>query len=57
MEKKPHLVKWEIDCLDKRKDGVGVKCLSKLNRALLGKWNWWESMVWGFRRKLGRNDL
>ena len=45
-------VQWKV-----AKDGLGVKCLSKLNRALLGKWNWWESMVWGFRRKLGRNDL
>uniref|UniRef100_F6HSJ9 Uncharacterized protein n=1 Tax=Vitis vinifera TaxID=29760 RepID=F6HSJ9_VITVI len=41
MEKKPHLVKWEIDCLDKRKDGLGVKCLSKLNRALLGPTRHW----------------
>ena len=34
MENKPHLVKWEIVCSNKRKG------LSKLNRALLGKWSW-----------------
>ena len=25
---------------DKRKGGLGVRCLFKLNRALLGKWSW-----------------
>ena len=37
LEKKPHLVKWSIVCLDKKRGGLGVRCLSKLNRALLGK--------------------
>ena len=37
LEKKPHLVKWSIVCSNKRKGGLGVRCLSKLNRALLGK--------------------
>ena len=40
MEKKPHLVKWEIVCSDKRKGGLGVRNLYNLNRALLGKWSW-----------------
>ena len=40
MEKKLHLVKWTIVCSDKRKGGLGVRCLSKLNRTLLGKWSW-----------------
>ena len=40
MEKKPHLVKWEIVCLDKKKSRLGVRCLSQLNRAFLGKWSW-----------------
>ena len=40
LEKKPLLVKWSIICSDKRKGGLSVKCLSKLNRALLGKWSW-----------------
>ncbi|KAL6349294.1 hypothetical protein AAG906_033950 [Vitis piasezkii] len=40
LEKKPYLVKWEIVCLDKRKGGLGVRNLSNLNRALLGKWSW-----------------
>ena len=40
MERKPHLVKWDTVCLDKRKGGLGVRRLSTLNRALLCKWNW-----------------
>ena len=40
LEKKPYLVKWEIVCLDKRKGGLGVRNLSNLNKALLGKWSW-----------------
>ena len=39
LERKPHLVKWDAVCLDKRKGGLGVRCLSTLNRALLCKWN------------------
>ena len=34
---KIHLVKWLVVCLDKSKEGLGVKCLSTLNRSLLGK--------------------
>ena len=33
-------MKWLIVCSDKRKGGLGVRYLSKLNRALLGKWSW-----------------
>ncbi|RVW23454.1 putative ribonuclease H protein [Vitis vinifera] len=40
LEKKPHLVNWDTVCLDKSKGGLGVRCLSTLNRALLCKWNW-----------------
>ncbi|RVW29580.1 Exonuclease 1 [Vitis vinifera] len=40
LERKPHLVKWDTVCLDKRKGGLGVRRLSTLNRALLCKWNW-----------------
>ena len=39
LERKPHLVKWVTICSDKRKGGLGVRCLSTLNRALLCKWN------------------
>ena len=27
-------------CLSKKKGGLGVKCFSILNKALLAKWNW-----------------
>ena len=40
MEKRPHLAKWVIVCLDKKKGGLGVRNLSILNRALLCKWSW-----------------
>ena len=40
LERKIHLVEWPIVCSDKHKGGLGVKCLSTLNRALLGKWSW-----------------
>ena len=37
---KPHLVKWAIVCLDKKKGAMGIRCLSLLNRALFCKWCW-----------------
>lgn len=37
LERKPHFVKWVIVCLDKRNGDLGVRCLSKLKRALLRK--------------------
>ena len=39
-ERKPHLVRWELVCLSKKNGGLGVKCLSILNKALLAKWDW-----------------
>ena len=39
LERKTHLVKWMVVCSDKRKGGLDIKCLSTLNRALLGKWS------------------
>ena len=40
LERKIHLIKWPVVCSDKSKGGLGVKCLSTLNRAFLGKWSW-----------------
>ncbi|RVX12604.1 Transposon TX1 uncharacterized 149 kDa protein [Vitis vinifera] len=39
-ERKIHLVKWELVCLEKDKGGLGVKSISILNKALLCKWSW-----------------
>ena len=43
-------------CLSKKKGGLGIKCLSTLNKAPLCKWNWrfanekealWNQMIRG----------
>ena len=38
MIKRPHLVNWVVVCLDKGQGCLGVRNLSKLNKALLDKW-------------------
>ena len=40
LERKPHLVRWDLVCLEKCNGGLGVKSLSILNKALLCKWSW-----------------
>ena len=40
MERKVHLVKWEVVCTDKDKGRLGLRMLALLNKALLGKWIW-----------------
>ena len=61
LERKPHLVRWKVVCLSKKKGGLGVKYLSILNKALLSKWNWrfanerdalWNQVI---RRKYGED--
>ena len=36
LEKKAHLVNWEVVCADKEKGGLGLRKLALLNKALLG---------------------
>ena len=38
VERKAHLIKWEVICADKSKGGLGLRKLVLLNKALLGKW-------------------
>ena len=40
LERRPHLVNWEVVCQDKNSGGLGIKKLSILNKALLCKWSW-----------------
>jgi hypothetical protein len=40
LKKKYHLVRWTMVCKDKRKGGLGIKDLRKMNISLLCKW-WW----------------
>ena len=37
---KPHLVRCKMVCLEKMKDGLGVRNLSLMNITLLCKWSW-----------------
>ena len=37
-EKKAHLVNWDVVCFEKRQGGLGLRKLTILNKALLGKW-------------------
>ena len=39
-DKKIHLVNWNIVCTSKRKEGLSIRRLEKLNKSLLEKWNW-----------------
>lgn len=41
LQKKYHLIKWDKVCRPKRKGGLGIQNLRKLNLSLLCKW-WWR---------------
>jgi hypothetical protein len=45
-KRKYHLVKWEVVCRSKKKGGLGIMDIRKMNICLLCKW-WW---------KLGREE-
>lgn len=60
-KRKYHLVKWEIICKSKKKGGLGIKDIRKMNLSLLCKWRWkldtedaiWQDLV---KAKYLRND-
>ncbi|RVW26439.1 hypothetical protein CK203_086136 [Vitis vinifera] len=38
LEQRPHLVRWNLVCLERKKGGLGVRNLALMNKALLDKW-------------------
>ena len=63
LERKAHLVNWEVVCADKEKGELGLRKLALLNKALLGKWVWrfacdkenlWKKVI---SMKYGQEDL
>ncbi|KAJ9698913.1 hypothetical protein PVL29_007804 [Vitis rotundifolia] len=40
LERKVHLINWEVVCTQKEKGGIGLRKITFLNKALLGKWVW-----------------
>ena len=38
-EQRPHLVRWNLVCLERKKGGLRVRNLALMNKALLDKWN------------------
>ena len=39
LEQRPHFVRWNLVCLERKKGGLGVRNLVLMNKALLSKWN------------------
>ena len=38
LERKVHLINWEVVCTQKEKGDLGIQKIDLLNKALLGKW-------------------
>ena len=63
LEKKAHLIKWEVICSEKGQGDLSLRNLTLLNRALIGKWIWrfalesyyiWKRLIYS---KFGHDDL
>ena len=40
LERKVHLINWEVACAQKEKGGLGLRKIILLKKVLLGKWVW-----------------
>ncbi|RVW42180.1 putative ribonuclease H protein [Vitis vinifera] len=40
LERKVHLINWEVVCTRREKGGLSIRKIDSLNKALLGKWVW-----------------
>ncbi|RVW83126.1 putative ribonuclease H protein [Vitis vinifera] len=40
LERKVHLINWEVVCTRREKGGLGIRKIDSLNKVLLGKWVW-----------------
>ena len=59
---KPHLLRWKMVCLEKKKGRLGVRNLFAMNKAFLCKWSWryakeretlWKQVI---NQKYGEDD-
>ena len=63
LERKTHLINWEVVCTRREKGGLGLRKIDSLNKVLLGKWVWrfavekdnlWRLMI---RVKYGQEEF
>ncbi|RVW15499.1 putative inactive ATP-dependent zinc metalloprotease FTSHI 1, chloroplastic [Vitis vinifera] len=54
LDQRPHLVRWNLVCLERKKGGLGVRNLALMNKALLERSGWGMYSSLAFRVSNGR---